>query len=831
MPRSRALSRASSCDSFFDGEALRFVLAPSPSNTPGDVTQSNSPRSHCHTPGGGAYGDDYQAYHGIYRGSLPSAASIDSALRNVAVAEALQVPQAGSQWVQTQQVAETFEEGPANAANAWQDALAPLLRAPAAPAPQGAPLRRRSKASAEGPSLGFMWHSSPFAISRTPNIHTPVSHHSPARSPTSFSGYCSPIPGFPSGVASPNRRSGYSSPSTGLNAAAFFTGAAAAATQSGLMRRLMSLREAGRGEPLLHVFVRIFACQARGEEREEDSEWSSEDLSDGDGEAPDLLELLLKHAERVAPRRGGREPRSLCLDLSSVTGPMLELFLLFFKCLSAELFLELLKELLPVRLRGLLPCHAIPFLNAWVQALLACSPLCHLLAQVSWQKQPHQRPAYNCLMQLAWEFYGNSSELRSAAGSAAGSAGSVFNRLHVAASGDRGDHAADLQRSPNPKRSKRIPNDSPNDIQRIQIVNPPETRPRNVLHSLSQVDAAFLAEPLLRRFERGKSVQEAPVFPDLVGPDMFSCFLRFFLGELHDECKWPTLSAVPYQHEDSPMMRIFGGLVRKSHGRRVSTLGDGHAHTDVAPFLLLHLDLADPFGDPKTPISVEASVEQLLTRQEARFLRLPPFLLLHLHRFRTGSDGLPDRVNRKCRGPTRLHVHFCSYTLWYTRTCPVQSSSMSALFFVLPEVALALKWSWKRPRATPCARPLRRNGFGVLFELLLTPKFNRLSGHVPTAECHLPLRRSPGRRGLQGLRPALRRAKARSRARNRAAAGRLLACAGRRSSALQEGHPRDHRLRRAPRLLADVPAARHKDRQSQAACCLAALGSRICCVG
>ncbi|CAE7457626.1 engB [Symbiodinium sp. CCMP2456] len=566
VPRSRALSRASSCDSFFDGEALRFVLAPSPSNTPGDITQSNSPRSHCHTPGGaGAYENDYtqyqqyQAYHGI-RGShgshAPSAASIDSALRKVEqVAEALQVPQVpqpGSQWVQAQAASETFEEGPAPA-NAWQDALAPLLRAPA----PSAPLRRRSKPSAEsGPSLGFMWHSSPFAISRTPNIHTPVSHHSPARSPTSFSGYCSPIPGFPSGVASPNRRSGYSSPSTGLNAAAFFTGAAAAATQSGLMRRLMSLRE------------------ARGEEREEDSEWSSEDPSDGEGDRapPDLLELLLKHAERVAPRRGGREPRSLCLDLSS--------------------------ELLPVRLRGLLPCYAIPFLNAWVQALLACSPLCHLLAQVSWQKQPHQphqRPAYNCLMQLAWEFYGH-SELR---GASAGSAG-VFNRLQAT-----GDHA---------------------------------------------VDAAFLAEPLLRRFERGKSVQEAPVFPDLVGPDMFSCFLRFFLGELHDECKWPTLSAVPYQHEDSPMMRIFGGLVRKSsHGRRVSTLGDGHAHTDVAPFLLLHLDLADPFGDPKTPISVEAAVEQLLTRQEARFLRLPPFLLLHLHRFRTGSDGLPDRVNRKCR--------------------------------------------------------------------------------------------------------------------------------------------------------------------------------------
>ena len=228
MPRSRALSRASSCDSFFDGENLRFVLAPS---TPGDITRSNSPRSahsHTHTPGGAYRPDvwDESGYYGIYRPGLPSVASIESALRNVEQAsQSLQVP--------APSMVETFEEVPA-LVNAWQDAVAPLLRAP---------LRRRgSKASTDPPpSLGFMWHSSPFAISRTPNIHTPVSHHSPARSPTSFSGYCSPIPGFPSGVASPNqRRSGYSSPST-MGGAAFFAGAA---TQSGLMRRLMSLREA-----------------------------------------------------------------------------------------------------------------------------------------------------------------------------------------------------------------------------------------------------------------------------------------------------------------------------------------------------------------------------------------------------------------------------------------------------------------------------------------------------------------------------------------------------------------------------------------------------------
>ena len=88
--------------------------------------------------------------------------------------------------------------------------------------------------------------------------------------------------------------------------------------------------------------------------------------------------------------------------------------------------------------------------------------------------------------------------------------------------------------------------------------------------------------------------------------------------EMHDECKWPTLSAVPWaQHEDSPMMRIFGGLVRTSSRRTRVSLGDGHADRDVSPFLLLHLDLADP-GERKTPITVEAAVEQILARHEAR---------------------------------------------------------------------------------------------------------------------------------------------------------------------------------------------------------------------
>lgn len=45
-----------------------------------------------------------------------------------------------------------------------------------------------------------------------------------------------------------------------------------------------------------------------------------------------------------------------------------------------------------------------------------------------------------------------------------------------------------------------------------------------------------------------------------------------------------------------------------------------------------------------------------MLRYDARFLRLPPFLLLHLERFRTGADGLPDRVSKKCRMDLKLEL-------------------------------------------------------------------------------------------------------------------------------------------------------------------------------
>lgn len=255
---------------------------------------------------------------------------------------------------------------------------------------------------------------------------------------------------------------------------------------------------------LLIRALQCFTCQARGEEQEEDSDVSSRRSASDDGE-PDLLELLLKHAER-APSRSV-EPRLFSLDLRSD---------------------------FPISsLRGLLPCHSVPFLNALVQTLLASS-LKALLSQVS--LTPVQRPAYSCFAQLCLEMEGSISK--------------------------------------------------PSDLTSLNLQNI-QNRP---------VDAGLLMEPLLRRFERGKSVQEAPAFP---GPsrvpglaDMFSCFLHFFLGQLHDECKWPSVRSVSSSQQDSddsPMMRIFGGLIQTSKERRPKNA----KATDVAfeSFLLLHLDL------------------------------------------------------------------------------------------------------------------------------------------------------------------------------------------------------------------------------------------------
>lgn len=547
-PRSGALSRASSCESFFDEpggrqaeQAARFVL--------GEATQPSTPRSLIHTPGGARVQWDGRQW--------PEGEVLDATGAEIAALLPLPPPVAPAlpmvSWHEPMVEVAATAEPPRQ----WLEQSAGVAlgfgarcRDDERPAPIRQPprLERRPIHHAVGPlpGVGFMWHTSPFCISRTPNVHTPVSHCSPARSPTSFSGYCSPINPLPSGVASPNQRrsqSGYSSPSA--DRAHFFVGTATA--QSGLMSRLMSLRE------------------ARGEEKEEDGEWSSTDAPEAaEGAETDLLECLLQHAERVPLSKSSRDPPYLCLDLSA--------------------------ELLAYSRRGLAPNPRAPYLNSFLQALLPCAPLMHLFAQLSRHALNKQRLAYACLVQITFQFFGAQGE---------------------------GLHSSQVAFSP--------------------------------------FDACAYAEPLLRRFERGKPASNSG--PSWPGPtEMLARFVRFVLGQLHDECKWPTLSPIVGHYEDSPVTRIFGGLLRTGRGPPWTARADAAGslvdpdHSDIEPFLVLHLDAA---SEPKP--SVAAALQHLMRPERASFLRLPPCLFIHLQRFRM-VDGVPTKVSRHCHIDLRLEL-------------------------------------------------------------------------------------------------------------------------------------------------------------------------------
>lgn len=599
---SRTMSRSSSLESFFDEacgrdvarDAANLVLA-STAHTPGEVTEPSTPRSVIHTPGGrppdsrGAWleaepledagpeisGEDV-GVPSSDAPALPLASWHEPVVEDSSPSRAVAEVYADRL---RENVAPTCFRETSGAASASKGVLGPRdgVRDVAATGESqfaGRPplqLDRRVGMSVRPgypPGFGF-WHSSPFCISRTPNIRTPASHLSPARSPTSMSGYASPITGLPSGVASPNQRrslSGYSSPAAdrALLGSNFFVGTATA--HSGLMHQLMSLREAR-------------------EERDDDMEWSSEDISDDPGsEGPNLLDYLLKQAQSVSPYRGSKDPPHLCLDLSS--------------------------EPLPCARRGLLPSRALPCLNAFLQALLPCAPLMHLFAQLSWHTLTKQRPAYACLVQVAFQFFGP--------GRPPGFSGTGT---------PSGLPAAAARQTFEDRANGGLPGEAP---------------------QLAPADPGQHTEPLLRKFERSKaSTSSAGVTPP---PETTALaqLVHFVLAQLHDECKWPTLSPNVGHYEDSPVTRIFGGLLERAPPPTgaVPESGVTGSGASVEPFLMLHVDLAkDPCG----------SVAEAVRRSGGGFARLPPFLLVHLQRFAAGAHG-PTRVSRHCHIDMRLEL-------------------------------------------------------------------------------------------------------------------------------------------------------------------------------
>lgn len=322
--------------------------------------------------------------------------------------------------------------------------------------------------------------------------------------------------------------------------------------QSGLMRRLMSLREA--------------------REEQDDGDRSTDQSPERAG----ALEFLLESAQG-GPMFAGRDsedPPNLCLDLRT--------------------------DFLMHTHRGLKPCLAVPCFNAFMQALLLCSPLMHLFMQLSWNALTKQRPAYTCLVQVAFQFFGPVS------------------------SREEGDAKRTMACS----RSTESSAHQPPQTQQQQQHSP------SVVRDATPFDVSSFIEPLMRRFEKSStSVQTLPG----AGPtDTLAHFLRFVLWQLHDECKWPTLSPVAGHYEDSPVARIFGGLLRAG-----SDVMDADT-SEIEQFLVLHLELA---GEPSS--SVLATMQKSLPAGTP-FLRLPPFLMIHLQRFRI-TDGAPGKVNKHCQ--------------------------------------------------------------------------------------------------------------------------------------------------------------------------------------
>jgi len=268
-------------------------------------------------------------------------------------------------------------------------------------------------------------------------------------------------------------------------------------------------------------------------------------------------------------------------------------------------------------------------LNAFIQTLLPCSPLMQLFAQLSWHTLSKQRPAYACLVQIAFQFFGTgrtgglvASEDSFQSTSAAPAAASLFGPCPVNA-------------------------------EVCQMTN-----------SLAPFDPSLYAETLLRRFERQKAVS-TPGAPGSGTAGALARFVHFVIGQLHDECKWPPISPIAGHYEDSPIVRIFGGVLHTGRGPQRTYLPDSGGLRDAEraiaePFFVLHLDLT---GEPCA--SVSEAVQQFLRPLAARFLRLPPVLLIHLQRFRT-LEGLPTKVSRHCQLDMRLELEEAAHCMLRT---------------------------------------------------------------------------------------------------------------------------------------------------------------------
>jgi len=140
-------------------------------------------------------------------------------------------------------------------------------------------------------------------------------------------------------------------------------------------------------------------------------------------------------------------------------------------------------------------------------------------------------------------------------------------------------------------------------------------------------------------------------------------FLFYMLNGMHEECKWKVVKngslgladSSTNVHEDSPIVRIFGGLMRSSVRLKNSTADS----VSIEPFNHLILDISSASVDSMwTALHAYCGAEAVNEGQATKrvqFKRLPKVLIVNFKRFFYNKDtGLTQKMKKAVRYDEKL---------------------------------------------------------------------------------------------------------------------------------------------------------------------------------
>jgi ubiquitin C-terminal hydrolase len=152
-------------------------------------------------------------------------------------------------------------------------------------------------------------------------------------------------------------------------------------------------------------------------------------------------------------------------------------------------------------------------------------------------------------------------------------------------------------------------------------------------------------------------------------------FLSYMLNGMHEECRWEALADNPTNgsksqgdddetqskktHEDSPIFRIFGGLIKSS----VRSIGAKTDSVSLEPFYPLLLDIScDTVDSVRSAIEAYCKSEEVNGGQATKrlyFKTLPKVLIVNLKRF-SYNKGMA----RKIKKPVKYDEQFTFDRRW-----------------------------------------------------------------------------------------------------------------------------------------------------------------------